>query len=491
MNNKNWLFPVLMIVFMTVFSCDRHDNNVIWHVDTYLEWQQAGDSAMHAQIQQSDDLNGVIDLMGNGALMLSKSGHKLFRKSTAFDSSGEWSSRWQILDSSLTIKCLEASVLCYGNPVNIREGWSKFTGNPVLSGENTLLPLNRDNITDQTLLLPEPGGVPQDQSIVRGTGKWAGKWLLFFNHTPHKWPYEYYWSFAIADSLSPLKRGVNPFRIDSTVFPLYGPIDGQAPNDWLQVDGIWYAPDETSNGESHMWMSEDILHWQDLGPIKGINGHDPGMVWDGEYFYLFNESGESLTYNRLATLTQVDRGDQILNVGDHTGDADLGFFNNQWHMFFDDGPHLHYNIGYAVTRAEDFPYGWKLENDIYGPYNPDQGQQWDDDTESGNRFGTGDADFALEGYTLYLFTERPVGAAFRELYELFENTGQKINVKLESDTDADGAADDSTDWLNLQMGKNHLFLQHELTGKAFRVRFRLETKNRQTSPLIGEFTLLN
>lgn len=118
-----------------------------------------------------------------------------------------------------------------------------------------------------------------------------------------------------------------------------------------------------------------------------------------------NENGNYLTYNKLDnSFTSVTDGDTILHVEDHTGDPDLGFFNNRWHMFFDDGEHLHYNIGYAATSAEEFPYGWKLENDIYGPYNPDQGQTWDDDNENGNNFGTGDADFALEDHTLYMFT---------------------------------------------------------------------------------------
>ncbi|MDZ7721257.1 MAG: hypothetical protein U5R06_00150 [candidate division KSB1 bacterium] len=486
---KLYIHILLITAALSAVNCSRNNENMFWQIDTRQQWLSATDSLSDLLIQESDDLNGVIDLMGTGALLLDKIQNTPFQKTTPFKSSGEWISAWQDAQSTVQLRSFAATVLCYGNPIDMRRNWVKFTGNPVLSGSNTLLPLNRNNITNETLLLPEPGGVPQDQSIVRGTGRWKDKWLLFFNHTPDKWPNEYYWSFAVADSLSPLKRGINPFRIDSTVFPLYGPIHGQAPNDWLHVNGVWYAPDETSDGDSHMWMSEDILNWQDLGPIQGITGHDPGIVWDGEFLYLFNETGESLTFNRMQSLTRVDKGEKILDVGDHTGDADLGYFNNRWHMFFDDGAHLHYNIGYAVTRAEDFPYGWQLQNDIYGPFNPDQGQRWDDDTDKGNRFGTGDADFAVEDYTLYLFTERPVGAAYRELPELFENTGQTVLFNIESDSNADGVADDSTGWMNLELGVHHLFLPNKITGSRFRVHFKLQSDNPETAPLIREFSL--
>jgi|GEM_PF-2512427 len=479
---------VLLLFSLMLVMAQCGEQRVDWKVDTLDEWNHSSEEHEGTLAIESADLNGVIDFMGNGALMLAKQRDTLFQKTTDFKKTGTWTSAWQTLNTELTAATFRASVMTYGNDINIRDGWQKFTGNPVVSGGNTLLPLNRDNITDQTILLPDPGGVPQDQAILRGKGTWAGKWLLFFNHTPDKWPHDYYWSFAVADSLAPLKRGINPFRIDTTAFPLFGPIDGQAPNDWLEVDGVYYAPDETHDGESHMWKSEDILNWTDIGPISGITGHDPGMAFDGEHYYLFNESGESLTFNRLENFTKVVEDDEVLFVGDHTGDADLGFFNNRWHMFFDDGPHLHYNIGYAMTTAEAFPYGWHIENDVYGPYIPDQGQQWDNDTDDGNRFGTGDADFAVEGNTLYIFTERPVGAAYQEIDEIYENTGQTAQVKFEFDVNGDGKADESTDWMELTLGENELTLPSEL-GNKVRVIFQLDSENANTSPLIRSFTL--
>ncbi len=464
-------------------ACDSRESAL--KIDTQNDWIEKTGKSENVTIEKSNDLNGVVDLMGNGGLMLAKKdSERPFQKTNEFKDTGIWSSTWQGLSGN-SISSIESEVITYGNDIDMKSDWVKFSGNPVVSGENTLLPLNKENITDQTILLPAPGGVPQDQSILKGTGQWEGKWLLFFNHTPDKWPNDYYWSFAVADSLSPLKRGQNPFYIDSTAFPLYGPIDGQAPNDWLEVDGTFYAPDETHDGESHMWQSEDITTWKDLGPITGILGADPGMVYDGKDFFLFNENGDYLTYNQLdKSLTNVVLGDTILHVGDHTGDPDIGFFNNQWHMFFDDGAHLHYNIGYAVTSAESFPYGWKLENDIYGPYNPDQGQTWDNDNKAGNDFGTGDADIAIENNTLYLFTERPIGAAYRDLIEIYQNSGQSVQVKIEIDQTADGVTDSSSDWLELETGTNTVALSERLNGERYRLLVKLSSNNSGTSPLV-------
>ena len=472
------LLLFIVIIFLSSCSVKMVEEKKI---DDLENWQAWTAQSQNISIQKSNDLNGVIDLMGNGGLMLEKS---RFNKTTNFQQKGEWTSKW----FSGNAKSIEVEMVSYGNEIDIRKGWQKFTGNPVLSGENVLLPLNKNNITDQTILLPKPGGVPQDQSILLGKGKFAGKWLLFFNHTPDHWPYEYYWSFAVAYSLAPLKRGINPFKIDTAYFPTYGPIEGQAPNDWLEVDGTIYAPDETYDGESHMWKSTDYLHWEDLGAITGINGADPGMVYDGENFYLFNEDQQFLNYNQLNDdFTSVVKGDPVLDVGDHTGDADLAFFNNQWHMFFDDGEHLHYNIGYASTSAEEFPHGWKLENDIYGPYIPDQGQLWDNDTKDGNDFGTGDADIAVEGNTLYMFTERPIGAAYRELTEIMKNTGQSAEIKIEYDTNNDGKADDSTDWTKLENGKNLIYPKK--SQNDFRILLKMVTENVKTSPLIREISI--
>lgn len=485
MANRDMKYHYLLytVCYMLLIACDSSVSAL--KIDSQNDWLERTGKAENVTIEQSNDLNGVVDLMGNGGLMLAKrDGKKPFQKTSEFNDSGTWSSDWQVLNGN-SIRSIESEVIAYGNDIDMRSDWVKFSGNPVVSGENTLLPLNKENITDQTILLPAPGGVPQDQSILKGTGQWEGKWLLFFNHTPDKWPNDYYWSFAVADSLSPLKRGQNPFYIDDTAFPLYGPIDGQAPNDWLEVDGKFYAPDETHGGESHMWLSEDIINWQDLGPITGILGADPGMVYDGQDFFLFNENGDYLTYNQLdESLTNVIKGDTVLHVGDHTGDPDIGFFNNQWHMFFDDGAHLHYNIGYAVTSPEGFPYGWKLENDIYGPYNPNQGQTWDNDNKEGNDFGTGDADIAIENNTIYLFTERPIGAAYRDLKEIYENTGQQVKVKVEIDENGDDLPDKSSGWLDFQPGKHSVNLKTKLQGKRYRLLIKLSTANTGVSPLV-------
>ncbi len=478
---------VIYIVFIALLIIKAQE----WKVDLNSEWQACTASSENLDIREAADWGGVIDLMDNGALLMEKVlSDSLYTRVSEFQTSGKWVSKWHDFGSESSMRSIETSCIGYGKKLDMTKGWTKFSGNPVLSGGNTLLPLNLENITDQTILLPAPGGVPQDQAIVRGRGIWEGKWVLFFNHTPDAWPNDYYWSAAVADNLFPLKEGINPFTIDTLHYPLYGPIDNHAPNDWLEAGGVTYAPDENYEGDSHMWKSEDMINWIDMGPIQGINGSDPGMTFDGRFYYLFNESGEVLNYNRLSEdFINIEEGETILDVEDHTGDADLAYFNNQWHMFFDDGPHLHYNIGHASTSPEDFPFGWTKENDIYGPHNPEQGQKWDDDTKDGNDFGTGDADIALEGSTLYMFTERPVGAAYKELNELEDNTGLEIMVLIEADSNDDGVTDDSTGWRKLGMGVAALSWSKPLIGRHFRVSFKFKTENITESPLVQYFKL--
>ncbi|MCP4411421.1 MAG: hypothetical protein GY808_02450, partial [Gammaproteobacteria bacterium] len=234
-------------LFITIFMCHSlsAQETDFWQVDNLKDWLTADADGANVELKEAVDWGGVIDLMGNGALLLKKvKSESLYTRVSEFHSTGEWTSQWHDFGLQVTMRSLETEIIGYGKKLDMRKDWVKFSGNPVLSGENTLLPLNPENISDQTILLPSPGGVPQDQSIVRGRGQWEGKWILYFNHTPDAWPNDYYWSVAIADSLSPLKDGINPFSIDTTIFPLYGPIDNHAPNDWLEVDGITYAPDE-------------------------------------------------------------------------------------------------------------------------------------------------------------------------------------------------------------------------------------------------------
>jgi hypothetical protein len=430
--------------------------------------------------------------MGNGSLILKKiNSDSLFTLTSDFESEGYWTSKWKDFGDNVTFNSLETDVLMYGNEIDMRKGWTKFEGNPILSGSNTLLPLNEKNITDQTILLPEPpGGVPQDQAILRGKGIYKGKWVLFFNHTPDAWPNNYYWSFAVADSLSPLKHGINPFSIPNENYPTYGPINNQAPNDWLEVNGVFYAPDETYQSMSHLWMSTDMFSWTDLGIIENKVGTDPGLIHDGNRFHLFSENGNTIShcFLNIDSLKGYNNQD-VLDVGDHTGDADLGFFNNRWHMFVDDGVHLHYKISYASTSPTEFPYGWELVPEIYGPHNPEQGQTWDDDNKSGNNFGTGDADIAVEWNTLYLFTERPIGVAFKELNELLVEDGQTLEIQIEIDNNGDGIADSTTEWTSIVPGKSIINFENPISGKQFRLKVRLQTVKPIISPMIKSLRL--
>ena len=489
--NLSILVLFLVMIFHTFFSCSK--NIEILKVTTYQDFQTLTDTSHTIIVMKDLDIGGEFDLFGDGALILvKKDTTKPFAKTTEFNDSGCWTSTWQDFNDEIKINKIIVDMLIYGNPIDMHTGWKKFSGNPVLSGENTLLPLNEKNITKQTILVPDPpGGVPQDQSIIRGKKPYEGKWLLFFNHTPHKWPFEYYWSFVVADSLSPLKKGINPFVIPDKHFPLFGPIDNQAPNDWIEINGTYYAPDETYQSMSHLWTSTDLFNWEDKGVIKNKVGHDPGICFDGEMFHLFNEHENKISHCFLdIEKVMAYHNKDVLDVGDHTGDADVSFFNNQWHMFVDDGVHLHYKISHAVTDPDKFPYAWSLTPEIYGPHTSEQNQNWDDDTKEGNDFGTGDADIALEGTTLYLFTERPVGVAYKELVELYDDTDQNVDIMVEWDSDLDGKPDSETTWKKCKAGCHEAKIDDLGTGNRFRLKIKMRTTSPNESPLIRNLKIL-
>ena len=127
-----------------------------------------------------------------------------------------------------------------------------------------------------------------------------------------------------------------------------------------------------------------------------------------------------------------------------------------------------------------------MKNDIYGPYIPDQGQVWDNDNKAGNNFGTGDADIALEGNTLYLFTERPIGVAYRELNEIIENTGQYGAIRIEYDSNGDEKINIDTGWITLENGQNKIQLKE---CYSLRIHFRLMSEDPKTSPLIRKLNI--
>ena len=478
-------FEIVLILFV-LLACQKPTLNVV--VDTQQEWQHWTDSSSATVVLREPTNGDRFDLMGNGGLILQKfQVESLFTRTSAFKSEGRWLSKWLPANDFTTV---EIDYIVYGNPLDLKTGWHKAAANPLFSGSNELLPLDEKNLSPKTIVLPEPGGVPQDPSLIKGSGKWQGKWLLIFNHTPRKWPFEYYWSFALADSLAPLQRGENPFRLPEDHYPLFGPVDSLAPNDWLEVNDHFYAPGETYQNTPHLWISDDFVHWQLAGTIKELVGTDPGICFDGEKIHLFSENHHLLMHAELDVKNlRAIKNESVLDVHDHTGDADCIFFNNQWHLFFDDGPHLHYRLGHAVTSADGFPYKWKLENDFFGPHNPEQGQRWDDDDEQGNRFGTGDADLALEDLTLYMVYERPIGIAYRTLTEVFDDRDQSVQIRFWYDNNGDGQADAKSSWQALRAGKVKLPLPGR-KAKQLRIELRLKSSQKAESPLLRSLKLL-
>lgn len=442
---------LVLVLGLTLSPALAQPHQSLLVLDDVAAWSAS--SAQHdaTHIRAEDPTGGNFDVLGEGALLLQKQGDASFWHTVRFRPRGRWRSQWVTAAPEKDVR-LAAEVLVYGQPQDMTTGWTKFAGNPLVA------PADWHHTTDQTLALPDTLW-PQDQALVRGMGPYADQWLLFFN--VGAWAVGG-WAAAVADSLAPLKRGENPFRLVDP-YPLFAgnargdTLGFHAPNDWIAVAGTWYSPDESRDQYSRMWTltSSDeaeapLTAWANRGPIEGIRGHDPGIVFDGERFHLFTEDG-----NRLQHLSSEDPlgswtpHGPVLDVGDHTGDADVSYFNNRWHMFFDDAPHLHYQIGHAHTAPGAFPRGWTLTNDVFGPQRPDQGQAWDEDTPEGNRFGTGDADLAVEDQTLYITYERPVGLAFKEL-DLTDDRAQTVRARLEIDRDRDGTVDATTPWKALR-----------------------------------------
>ena len=494
-------YVMIYLSILVCLSCtvEKETKEILWAIDTKYERDQYLYKNQSTQVQIAKDYGGEVDIMGNGGVLLDKKS-ETFLSSTAFQDSGQWISNWKNFDKSMVLADIEATILHYGQVQNFSQGWEKFEGNPLITESGW------HHSGQQTLQLPDslPGN-PADQSLVRGKGKWQGKWLLVFNIDG--WG-KNGWGMAVADSLAPLKRGENPFRLASP-YPIGTGNLGDtihAPNDWIHVNDTWYTLTESAvileNGNSdviddanysllkpHLWTGKDIDSWKNTGPIEGFKGHDPGIIYDGKNFHSFNEDNEDLIHCYSKTPAEEWHcSDSVLHVGDHTGDPDVGFFNNRWHMFFDDGPHRHYKIGYAWTSVEKFPEGWSLYNDIFGPHNPEQNQQWDNDTSQGNEFGTGDADIAIEGTTLYMTYEWPVGIAWKEM-DFLSKKGINVELQLQSDVDNDQIPDKRTDWIDLTPGTNNNVSFTELKGESFRIKIRMETKNSSESPLINDIQL--
>jgi hypothetical protein len=489
----------IALLIIVSAGCRRVPGNDCLRFDLHQEWISQTGSTRNTIIVKEEQIGGNQDLMGNGALCLAKGGGD-FHASSTFKESGEWTSRWVQPGKGVSLNNLTVSMLSYGKEQDMRSGWTKFEGNPLVCQAGW------HHATGQTLTLPDSlPGQPADQALFRGTGKWEGKWLLFFNIGG--WAVNG-WGMAVADSLAPLKRGINPFSL-AEPYPLaIGKYSDtiHAPNDFYYQDGTWYAPCETGKVRDtiqegisvgletmqiryrviapHLWTSRDLVHWTNDGMLNEVTGHDPGITFDGHVYYLICEDGESLvgfssedptgSWHALGTL---------LNVGDHTGDPDLIFMNNRWHMFFDDAPHFHYQIGYASAKPGDFPAGWIMNNKIFGPHNPEQGQTWDDDGLDGNNFGTGDPDVALEGNTLYMTYEWPVGIAWKEL-DIFSSEGIEVTAVLEADADGDDQPDGIIQRIMVEPGLHMKYPLDEPMNGKFRIRIEMGSNDSLVSPMV-------
>jgi hypothetical protein len=461
------------------------DDEFGWRFLTAEDWQAITDKANATAIVSSPPVTGSMDLIGSGALVLEKQDPtKPFWKTTAFRSEGSWRSQWLTAPDGKSPASIRLTLLAYGRLQDWRSGWKRFAGNPLICA------MEERNATPQSLRLP-PGGVdngPNDPALERGIGPYAGKWLALYCIGP--WA-NHGIGFAVADSLEPIKQGKNPFTLTENSNPLIAPDDrhdefakANSPNDWLPVNGKWYIPVEGLRHDMRnefintLWTADAKLKITRQGEIEGINGHDPGICTDGERFYLFNEDGNWITCCSAANPLGPwkDEG-RVLDVGRHTGDADLLFFNNRWHMVFDDGPHRRYLIGHGWTTPEEFPRGWRLESQFFGPK-----QAWEQPTEDGNRFGTGDGDLALDDDTLYMVYERPLGIAWKDL-DVYAADPIQAKLTIELDHNGDGKTD-ASQALDLRPGKNLTCSFKPAACHQYRLVMELSTRDATVSPLV-------
>ena len=92
---KTTIAPIIFC-FLLITSCTKKFE---LKIDAQNDWEENTAKSDDVTIKKSDDLNGVVDLMGNGALLLKKLDNgKPFQKTSIFRESGTWISKWQELN---------------------------------------------------------------------------------------------------------------------------------------------------------------------------------------------------------------------------------------------------------------------------------------------------------------------------------------------------------------------------------------------------------
>lgn len=282
-------------------------------------------------------------------------------------------------------------------------GWSQFEGNPVVDKLES----------DKTFFNNNFLRKPQDPAIVKGNNSW----FLIYNVGPYALNG---WNVEEAESLEPLKSGINPFkptdkgRLGFNAFSIL-----QAPNDWVYHNGSFYAADSSFFTNSNIWKSSDLINYEKIGHIN-VSGSDPGLEYIDGYWHVFTEASTNLQRGKkiMHTSSKNIRGpwkkeETVMTLDKHTGDTSLLNLGQNLHLFLDYGPHKNYSIGHAETGRISFPKGWNFTGKSITPYT--WNQTWNNPAQQGNDFGVGDADVAVENNTVYLFYERPIGVVYKDL----------------------------------------------------------------------------
>lgn len=143
-------------------------------ITTETDWTTHAAEHSNMLVRASGVAGGRFDVTENGALLLQRPDTaQSFTSGDRFVSRRQWTSEWLNVPSA-PFKAVTADVRVYGQSQNMATGWTKFSGNPLVSGKGS------PHATAQTLQLPDSLW-PNDQALVRGAGPYENQWLLLFN----------------------------------------------------------------------------------------------------------------------------------------------------------------------------------------------------------------------------------------------------------------------------------------------------------------------
>ena len=494
---------------------------------------------------------GTDTIDNGGLLLAKKDLSVPFWETTEFTSRGIWFSEWQghsRWEQKYRQIIIEWSV--YGQLQEMDKDWEKFAGNPAISSSGwghsrwrtEKLPKEYSDIPNSPTLTRGYGEFEDKWLLIFNIGEWATKgWGMAVAdrldpfqrgrnpfdivepfpltkatggyNAPTEWMHAKGTWYIPDESRDNVSRMWTSTDLDH--WTLQGPIEGITGHDaGMTWDGTYFYLFSQKNKNLYVDFTSDPLRdWMtpanrknktsvsdidkgalDVTPdeiveaesLAAIPGTVDSVVADVPSDEENTEDDAATKSEKVIKVGKRNKG-IALKVGSLTGDPDIAYFNNRWHLFFNVGEKNHHSIAHASTSSEEFPYGWRLQKTILTPTGGKQEQAWDDDNDRGNNFGVGGADVAIEKHTLYMSYEKPVGIAYKNL-NVFDGNEQSVRFRIEYLDEDDVMF--SGKWVTVDPGKTNFSLK-ELglpdDHKQWRVFMELKSSNPHESPLIEKF----